>query len=293
MTTFDYATFTGRNLGFVSEEEQARIRDAHVFVSGVGGMGGSALLCLVRAGVGRVTITDVDAFELSNLNRQMVADLDTIGQPKAEATAAAIARIDPECEVTIVGPDWVDHLDEILPGASVVVNGCDDKRATIALMRKGEQHKRTVIDSFTSPLPSVYVVHGHDPRPEVTFRYPTVGKPLDKITDAMLRECFEKEIEYMMVHSSSAEHFDLDVAAEVVTGRRPRPSFAPMVWTAGCLMAYEAIRAVLDRPGGPGFHGAFFNPWTWEIERPRHPVVGAFRRLFVRRMFARLTGRGS
>ncbi len=290
MTTFDYATFTGRNLGFVSVEEQARIRDAHVLVTGVGGMGGSAALCLVRSGIGQLTITDVDEFELSNLNRQMVATLDTIGQEKAQATAEAIARINPECEVHIVGADWVDHLDEVLPKVDVAINGTDDQRATIALMRKAEEHGRTVVDAFTSPLPSVYVVHAHDPRPEVTFRYPTVGTPFEQITDAQLRECLEKEIEYVMVHSSSAEHFEIDVAVEVVAGRRPRPSFAPMVWTTACLMAYEALRVVLDRPGGPGFHGQFFNPWTWEVERPRHPVVGAFRRFFVRRLFARITG---
>jgi len=290
LTTFDYATFTKRNLGFVSDDEQARIRDAHVFVSGVGGMGGAAVLCLVRSGLGRVTITDPYTFELSNLNRQMGATLDTIGQPKGEAMAAAIHRINPECDVRVIGADWADQLDGILPDVSAVINGTDDQRATIALMRKGEEHRVTVIDSFTSPLPSIYVVHPHDPRPEVTFRYPTVGHPLDQITDEMLRECLEKEIEYVMVHSSSAEHVDLDVAAEVIAGKRPRPSFAPMVWSTGCLMAYEALRVVLDRPGGPGFHGQFLNPWTWEIERPRHPVVGALRRFFVRRRFARLMG---
>ncbi|MEN0063020.1 MAG: ThiF family adenylyltransferase [Myxococcota bacterium] len=289
MTTFDYATFTGRNLGFVSEDEQRRIREAHVFVSGVGGLGGSALMCLVRAGIGRITITDVNAFDLSNLNRQMVATLDTIGEPKAETTAAAIAQINPECEVAIIGTDWVDQLDAVLPQATVVINGCDDQKATIAMMRKAEEHKRTVVDSFSSPLPSVYVVHPHDPRPEVTFRYPSVGKSLDEIDDVMLATCFEKEVEYVMVHSSSADHLDLDVAAQVVAGKRARPSFAPMVWTTGCLMAYEALRVVLERPGGPGFHGTFFNPWTWQVERPRHPVVGAIRRFFIRRLFARLT----
>ncbi|MEO0602847.1 MAG: ThiF family adenylyltransferase [Myxococcota bacterium] len=289
--TFDYATFTERNLGFVTVEEQARIRDAHVFVSGVGGMGGASLMCLVRSGVGRVSITDVGTFELTNFNRQMVADADTEGQPKTEATARAIQRINPECEVEVIGDDWVDQLDTILPRVGVVINGTDDQRATIALMRKAHEHGRTVVDSFTSPLPSVYVVHAHDPRPEVTFRYPTVGMPVDAITDTELQSCLEKEIEYVMVHSSSAEHFDLDVAAEVIAGKRPRPSFAPMAWTTGCLMAYEALRAVLERPGGPGFHGQFLNPWTWAVERPRHPVVGAFRRFFVRRLFGRITGR--
>lgn len=289
MTQFDYATFIGRNLGFVSPDEQSKLRDAHVFVSGMGGIGGTAVLCLVRSGLGRLTLTDPKTFELSNLNRQMVATLDNLGQPKAEATKEAIARLNPECQVDVIGDDWVDQLDTLLPSVTAVVNGCDDLRATIALLRKGEEHQRTVVDAFTSPLPSVYVVGPQDPRPEVTFRYPSVGRPIPELTQDVLAACFEKEIEYVMVHSSSADHFDLDIAAEVIKGKRGRPSFAPMVWTTGCLMAYEALRVVLGRPGGPGFHGRFFNPWTWEVERPRHPVVGALRRFLIRRVFSRLT----
>jgi tRNA A37 threonylcarbamoyladenosine dehydratase len=49
---FSYDEFITRNIGFVSEAEQARLRAARVFVAGVGGMGGAALACLVRSGIG-------------------------------------------------------------------------------------------------------------------------------------------------------------------------------------------------------------------------------------------------
>jgi molybdopterin/thiamine biosynthesis adenylyltransferase len=51
--TFDYAVFTTRNFGFVTEAEQAALRAGRVFVAGVGGMGGASLASLARAGVGR------------------------------------------------------------------------------------------------------------------------------------------------------------------------------------------------------------------------------------------------
>ena len=72
MTGFTYQEFTTRNLGFVSAEEQTRLRNASVFVCGTGGMGGSAIMTLIRAGVGRLILADLDAFEVSNLNRQLL-----------------------------------------------------------------------------------------------------------------------------------------------------------------------------------------------------------------------------
>ena len=93
---FSYAEMTTRNAGFVTPAEQERLRAASVFIPGVGGMGGAAFMALVRAGIGRFTIADLDRFEVSNLNRQLFATLDTAGRLKAEAAAEAALRINPE-----------------------------------------------------------------------------------------------------------------------------------------------------------------------------------------------------
>jgi molybdopterin/thiamine biosynthesis adenylyltransferase len=285
---FSYDEFTTRNIGFVSKREQERLRAAKVFVAGVGGMGGAAVACLARAGVGGLWVADVDSFEVSNLNRQMFASLDTVGRSKAEATAEGISKINPECDVRVWGAEWVKRLDEILPAVDVVINGCDDTRASVALMRKAKAADRTVIDAFASPLPNVYVVRPSDPRPESLFGYPSVGRSIEEIDAGIAARCLEKEIEWVMIHSSSAEHVDLEIAAEMVRGKRKRISFAPMVWSTGCLMAYEAIRVLLGKPGGPGPGGIFLNPWTHQIERPKNALAAALRRVFVRRFLKSL-----
>jgi hypothetical protein len=241
-----------------------------------------------RSRVGRITLADIDVFEVSNLNRQVFANLDSVGADKAAATAAAIARINPECQVRVLGREWVDRLDEILPTVDVALNGCDDARATIALMRRAAVHRKTVVDAFASPLPNVYVVGPDDARPEERFGYPTVGRELAEIDAAMAAGCLAKEIEWVMVHSSSAEHIELDLAAEMIAGKRKRMSFAPMVWSTSCLMSYEAVRVILGKPGGPGPGGIFFNPWKHRVERPHGPLRSALRRHFVRRFLARL-----
>ena len=234
---FSYEEMTGRNAGFVTATEQSLLREGRVFVCGVGGMGGAALQSLVRAGVGNLTIADMDLFERSNLNRQLFATVDTVGRLKVSATAEALARINPNVGLTTYGAEWVERLDEILPAHRVVVNGMDDLAAGIALYRKAREHGATVIDAYTSPLPSVTVVRPADPRPEERLRYPTRRTNWRVLTGEEVDACKRAEALYVMVNSSSAKHIDLHVAAELMAGRRSRPSFAPMVIATGVTVA--------------------------------------------------------
>jgi molybdopterin/thiamine biosynthesis adenylyltransferase len=289
--TFSYETFTSRNIGFVSRAEQARLRGARVLVAGVGGMGGAAVACLARAGVGGFVIADVDRFEVSNLNRQMFATLDVVGHEKTVVTRAELARVNPDCRVEILGPEWTERLPALLSEVDLAINGCDDVRATLGLMRAARQARRTVIDAFAATLPNVCVVRPDDPRPEQLLRYPTVGLPLSTVDDGLVAGCKRKELEWVLTHSSSADHVDLAIAAEMIAGERARISFAPMVWMTGCLMAYEALRVILGQPGGPGPGGAFWNPWTGRVERRRGRLVAALRRAIARRFISRLPRR--
>lgn len=284
---FDYATMVGRNLGFVSAAEQERLRRARVFVCGVGGMGGACLMSLVRAGLGALTIADIDVFEVSNLNRQLFADLATVGRGKVEATRERLLEIQPELRLETYGAEWVDHLDRILASAPVVVNGMDDVAAGIHLYRKAQQHGATVIDAYTSPLPSVTVVGPADPRPEERLGYPTRGVAWAEIGEDDAAECALREVEYVLTHSSSRHHLDLDAAVEMVSGRRSRMSLAPMVITAGNLMCFEVLNAVLGRPSGTDHRGYFFNPWTARVEKPRGRLAAAAIGFLVRRFLRR------
>ncbi|MEG2730919.1 HesA/MoeB/ThiF family protein, partial [Brevundimonas sp.] len=136
MTQDFYAEMTTRNIGFISEAEQARLKGGAVFVAGVGGMGGAAVQMLVRAGVGKIAIADLDTFEVSNLNRQLFAFTDTVDRLKAEVTAEGLKRINPDLELVVLGAEWTDRLDELARDYPVIINGCDDIPATAQLYRK-------------------------------------------------------------------------------------------------------------------------------------------------------------
>ncbi|MFA6965006.1 ThiF family adenylyltransferase [Bosea sp. (in: a-proteobacteria)] len=280
---FDYATFTTRNIGFVSAQEQERLRDARIFVCGVGGMGGAAFMALVRAGVGHFVIADIDRFETSNLNRQVFATAATLGLGKAQAAAEAARQINPLVEIEVLGAEWIDRLPAIAARCAVLVNGMDDIAAGVQLYREAKRAGATVIDAYMSPLPSVIVVRPDDPRPEERLGFPTLGKDWRAIDEADKRAAMLCEVEHVMLHSRSRHHVDLAIAAEVAAGRRSRMSFAPMVITTGMMMAYEAIALVLGKTSGTDCRGWFFNPHKPAVERPWPAPIAALLRPLVRR----------
>ena len=285
---FSYSEFTTRNIGFVTQAEQERLRAAHVLCIGVGGMGGAAVQSLVRTGIGHLAIADIDTFEVSNLNRQVFADLDSVDQHKAEATAARLKRINPELALEVAGGDWMSKLDDWLARYPIVINGMDDIGAGIELYRRARKFGATVIDAYTSPLPSVIVVRPEDPRPEERLGYPSLGRDTATLDADTKSACFMREIEHVLVHSNTIRHIDMDVAMELVAGKRKRMSFAPMVITTGNLMAFEVVKLILDRAPIADCRGYFFNPWTMRVETPLLGLVAAPKRFVVRRFLAKM-----
>ena len=80
-------------------EAITRLQNAHVAVFGIGGVGGYTVEALARSGVGSFDLIDNDTVALTNLNRQIIATLDTVGQPKVEVMAKRIASINPDANV--------------------------------------------------------------------------------------------------------------------------------------------------------------------------------------------------
>ena len=83
-------------------EKMQRIREAHVLVVGLGGVGAYAAEMLCRAGVGELTLVDADIVQPTNLNRQLPALHSTLGQKKAEALAQRFKDINPAIKLHIL-----------------------------------------------------------------------------------------------------------------------------------------------------------------------------------------------
>lgn len=86
----------------LGEAAMERLWNSHVAVFGLGGVGSWAVEALARAGIGALTLVDHDEVGMTNLNRQLGALHSTLGMPKAEALAARVRDISPDCRVTPV-----------------------------------------------------------------------------------------------------------------------------------------------------------------------------------------------
>ena len=108
----------------------ARLRAAHVAVVGLGGVGSWTVEALARCGVGALTLIDLDHIAESNVNRQIHALTQTLGQSKVQAMAERVQAINPQCVLTLVD-DFVspENVAQVLPGPYTVIIDCTDQAA--------------------------------------------------------------------------------------------------------------------------------------------------------------------
>ncbi len=93
-------------------EKLQKLKQAHVLVVGLGGVGAYAAEQLCRAGIGKITIVDGDIVETTNRNRQLPALISNIGKPKAEILAERFRDINPEIELNIIN-DYITEVEII------------------------------------------------------------------------------------------------------------------------------------------------------------------------------------
>lgn len=124
-----------RNIPAITEQEQTILSKKTVAVIGCGGLGGHLIELLTRIGVGAIRCVDGDVFEESNLNRQLLSNVDTLGRSKAEAAAARTKTIDPgiRAEAFPVFLDE-DNARELIRGCDAVLDALDsiDARRVLA-----------------------------------------------------------------------------------------------------------------------------------------------------------------
>lgn len=120
-----------------------QIRQAHVVVVGIGGVGSWAAEALARSGVARLTLVDMDHIAESNINRQIHALSSTTGQAKVEAMRERMALIHPHGHVDaideFVSPENWPHILPAMPDA--VIDACDQVKAKVAMAHWAMQHK--------------------------------------------------------------------------------------------------------------------------------------------------------
>jgi len=109
------------------ERGQKKLKNSHVLIAGVGGLGSLSSTYLTRAGIGHITIVDNDHVELADLNRQILYQDENIGERKVDSAHKRLLEMNPHVEITpIFEKIQKDNALAIVKGAQVVVDGLDN-----------------------------------------------------------------------------------------------------------------------------------------------------------------------
>ena len=131
----------------IGKEKMEKLQKANVIVFGLGGVGSYVVEGLVRAGIGNLTIVDKDVVDITNINRQLIADTTTIGKPKVEAEKERALKINPSLNITTI-QEFVnaDNIDEIIPySIDYVIDAIDTVSSKLAIIKYCYAHSIPLI----------------------------------------------------------------------------------------------------------------------------------------------------
>lgn len=127
---------TLRNEYLIGKEAQDKLKQSHVFVFGCGGVGSFAIEALVRAGIGSLTVVDFDRVEETNLNRQLIATTQSLGELKIEVMKERALLINPELNYQGFALYFDQETVIDLSQADYVIDAIDSVNSKIELARR-------------------------------------------------------------------------------------------------------------------------------------------------------------
>ena len=220
----------------IGEDGIEKLYNSKVIVFGIGGVGSFVVEALTRAGVGNLILVDNDTVCISNLNRQIHATQDTVGNVKVEAMKARVLSINPNCNVE-AKQEFItaDNIQEIIPeDIDYVVDAIDTVTSKLALAEYCYKKDIKLIASMGTG-------NKMDPTQfRVTDVFKTKVCPLAKVMRAELRKRGVKKLK--VVYSEEVPMVP-NKGRAVVSKKRQTPgsiSFVPPV--AGMIIGGEVIK---------------------------------------------------
>ena len=229
-----------RTAMLLGEDAMERLKNAHVAVFGIGGVGGYVVEALARAGIGHLTLIDSDTISLSNLNRQLLATHSTLGMPKVEAAKARILDINPASQVETYPIFYTPETAHLLDFSrfDYIVDAIDTVTGKLALVEQAN----------AAHTPIICCMGTGNKLDASAFQVADISKtsmcPLARV---MRRELGKRGIKHLKVVYSQEEAltptgWEAEAAA---IGKRQIPgsvSFVP--GAAGLILAGEVIRDI-------------------------------------------------
>lgn len=225
---------TTRNECLIGPEGQNILHNSHVMVFGAGGVGSFVIEALIRAGIGELSVVDFDKVEITNLNRQLIATQDTLGQLKVDAVKERARALNPNL-ILHTYPIFFKSIQDLdFTGIDLVVDAIDAVPSKLELMKASEHFKIPLIMALGTGRKL-------DPtRLIVTTLYKTETDPLAKKMRMLARKSGLKDVKVVTSQEAPLPASFNEEAGKVVTGSM---IFVPA--SAGLLIAAEVVKDLL------------------------------------------------
>jgi len=228
----------------LGEEAMNKLKNSHVAVFGIGGVGGHVVDALVRSGVGTITVVDKDTVSVSNINRQLIANHETVGREKVAVMEEHIRRINPDCKVIkhacFYLPDTAELFD--FSAYDYVVDAVDTVTAKISLVERALAVGVPIISSMGA---------GNKLNPadfEVADIYKTSVCPLAKVMRRELKKRGVKNLKvvYSKEEARTPKETELGKAEQANQKKIIPGSIAFVPSVAGLILASEVIKDLCE-----------------------------------------------
>lgn len=261
---FDYRQAFSRNIGLVTDDEQARLRAATVAIPGMGGVGGIHLATLARMGIGGFRIADADHFELGNRNRQYGATQSTLDRVKTDVMAEIARDINPEVRLDVRN-QYLDAstMEDFLRGADLAIDSLDAFAldARFALFRAARRLGIPVVSAGPIGFSASMLV--------VTKDSPTLDEYL-AINPSMSAE--QRFVAFMLGLTPRPYFLRYMQRGKIDLTQQRGPSMASAVTLCAGFAATEALKLILGRGVVhtlPGYH--YYDPYLGVMKRGYMP----------------------
>ncbi|KEI35736.1 ThiF family protein [Francisella sp. W12-1067] len=234
-----------RNIGVITDHEQAKLKNSKITVIGAGGVGGITLISLARMGFGNIQVIDGDKFEYSNINRQMLSGVSRIGKNKAQCAKETILDINPNIHVTIRQEMMTeDNIEEIITGSDLVIDATDNLVSRVIIHRAAQKLKiHSIWIAVTPPFRGgVMVFSDRTPAYELVLSHPSYGKKLTEEVKKEISAIKDRRAKISVEHGALA-----DWADSYINGNAPWAVICPVANIVGICASFEAFKIILDR----------------------------------------------
>ena len=214
-----------------------KLSKCRVAVFGIAGVGVYVVEALARSGIGALDLIDHDMVDITNINRQILATLDSVGRPKVDVAAERIALINPHCQVRVYRTFFLPETEEQFDFSQYdyVVDAIDTVAGKLAIVEKAVKAGVSVISSMGAGNKTDASAF------EAADIYETSVCPLAKV---MRRECKKRGIGHLkVVYSKEKPLRPLeDLTKKEDTVRRSIPGSTAFVPSAaGLIIAGEIV----------------------------------------------------